>query len=75
MTIFQLFVYSCLTLNYFDGALLSKTCRWQSWGDPFVDSAKCERAGKDQLGHPIFSDVAEDRHIQKARCEPMAVTQ
>ena len=72
MTVFQLFVYSCVTLNGWDGELISKMCRWDA-RDLHQTETKCAVAGANELGHPVYSDIAEDRRVEKMRCLPIGV--
>jgi hypothetical protein len=72
MTIFQLLVYSCVVANSFDGDLMSKTCRWDLRGF-YVAAYRCNEKGASLIGSPIFSDVYEDRKVDKFKCSPVSV--
>jgi hypothetical protein len=67
MNIFHLLVYSCISSLGMDGELMEKTCQWDS-RDVYTTSVKCEEAGAKVLMTQIFSDVAEDRRIEKHKC-------
>jgi hypothetical protein len=75
MTIFQLFVYSCITLNApISGELLQKTCNWSegSGNSLYVSVAACESAAP-AAGTPVFSDVMDGRKVEKTKCEMRTV--
>lgn len=72
MTIFQLLVYSCVAFNGLDGNLLSKTCRWDV-RDLYSSELTCNSDGASWTGRPIFSDVAEDRKVERHKCSPIHV--
>jgi hypothetical protein len=74
MTIFHLLVYSCISVNGLDGELLAKTCRWDD-RDLYVTSARCEEAGAKTLMSQIFSDVYEDRRVERHKCMPVWVNE
>lgn len=71
MTIFQLLVYSCVSVNGLDGELMTKICRWDS-RDLYVTTARCEEAGAKAFMSQIFSFehiIGEShRHVEKHKC-------
>lgn len=68
MTIFGLLLYSCVSSNGIDGELLSRTCRWDNQYPHYSTYEKCAAAGLKAIGTPVFSDTAEDRHVEKHKC-------
>lgn len=75
ITVFQLFIYSCVTLIApVSGELLEKTCSWSGGGSLYVSQVICE-ADAPEIGAPIFSDVADGRRVEKTKCEPHGVIQ
>ena len=73
MTIFLLSFYICTTLNFPDGLLATKTCRWQSDGTMWASREVCDQHGKDHIGKPHFSDVADGAVYENYSCLPQAV--
>jgi len=75
MTIFNLLVYSCVTLTDFSGDLISKTCNWRPASNsmPYARKEVCEAQGQLLIGTPIFSDVYEDRRVDKFKCDSRSV--
>jgi hypothetical protein len=67
MTFFQLLVYSCITFNDMYGMMMQKTCTWAP-RDYYAHKERCESDGRAQIGNPIFSDVADDRHVEAMKC-------
>ena len=67
MTIFQLLVYSCVSVNGLDGELMTKMCRWDQ-GKLYKTEAHCDEAGAARFMERMFSDVADDRHVEKHKC-------
>lgn len=76
MTVFQLFVYSCVTVTApLSGELLQKTCNWRDGGQTlYAGKESCEAAAP-AIGSPIFSDVADARIVEKTKCAPQIVRQ
>jgi hypothetical protein len=72
MAVFVLAFYSCVTFNDFGGDLASKTCHW-SGGTMYSTTEKCNNAGMAAIGNPIFSDIAEDRKVEKYSCTPISI--
>lgn len=72
MTVFVLALYSCVSVNDFHGDLAMKTCDWRQRG-MFSTAEKCDKAGTAFVGTPIFSDIAEDRKVQKYSCGPLSI--
>jgi hypothetical protein len=70
--VFQLAVYSCVSLMGFDGLLLSKVCRWDLRA-LYATEALCSAAGDAEIGKPIWSDIAENRTIEQSRCGAVSV--
>jgi hypothetical protein len=75
MTVFQFFLYSCVTLNApISGELLQKTCNWSQGSDLYATHEACLRDSP-PLNSPIFSDVADGRKVEAIKCESRAVLQ
>jgi hypothetical protein len=75
MSVFQLFIYSCITtIAPMSGELLSKTCDWSQRGALYASHDACLRASP-ALGSPIFSDVADGRVVEAIKCDEQRVTQ
>jgi hypothetical protein len=74
--VFELFLFSCVTvMSPFDGGdLVRKTCRWSTTGALYHTSERCSEDGNAKIGTPIFSDVYEDRKVEKTKCERRFVT-
>lgn len=72
--VFQLFVYSCVTLNSpISGELLQKTCNWSNGGSVLYAGREACEADAPAIGAPIFSDVMDGRQVEKTKCEPRSV--
>lgn len=69
--VFQLLIYSCVTLNNLDGTLASKTCRWDQ-RSLYDTNAACAVAGRGYVGHPVF-ETDEWRLIEQTRCVALSV--
>jgi hypothetical protein len=67
MMFFQLLVYSCVTFNDLGGMMMQKTCNW-SQRDYYAHKERCELDGAAEIGKPIFSDVADYRHVEAMKC-------
>lgn len=74
MTVFQLLIYSCVSLNGLDGELVSKMCRWDA-REMFQTEASCGVAGTVEMGKPIWGDIYEDRTAAKFKCSPVSIRQ
>jgi hypothetical protein len=77
MIIFQLAVYSCVTVTSFMGGdVLSTTCRWDSRG-LYAEQSRCDEDGFKAIGEPIheFSKIinATPRKVEKHACGPVSV--
>ena len=73
MSVFSLFVYSCVTFNApISGELLQKTCSWSGRGTLYATHEACLRESP-LLGSPIFSDVADGRKVEAIKCEEHGV--
>jgi hypothetical protein len=55
MTVFQLVLHVCLTINGYDGTLTSKTCRWDAMS-LYRSEDRCNEAGASQLMKEMFGD-------------------
>lgn len=74
MTIFQMAVFSCVRLMApMSDDVLSMSCSWQSQG--FFASEQSCLAHAPKIGTPIFSDVADNRKVEKVRCTPVFVSE
>ena len=78
MTIFQLFVYSCVTVTNLlgGGDALTMTCRWDA-RELYVDDSRCNEAGTASIGEPIheFSrqSNATPRKVEKHTCKAIHI--
>ena len=74
MTLFQLFVYSCVTLNApIGGDLLQKTCQWGNGITGFYARKESCEADAPAVGSPIFSDVVDGRKVELTKCDPITL--
>jgi hypothetical protein len=74
MTVFSLFLYSCVTISApMTGELLEKTCNWRQSGGLYETRDACLRASP-ALGSPIFSDIADGRTVEAIKCNEQSVT-
>jgi hypothetical protein len=71
MTIYQLFIFSCVTTFALNGDY-TKSCSW-SMRDLFVVQEACAAEGAGQIGKPILSFIVEDRKIEDWRCSEVHV--
>jgi hypothetical protein len=74
MTVYILTMYACVTINDFTGALMSKTCEWHSSSNLYRTEIACDSAGKNQVGHPYCTDIANDAMFENYRCYPQSVS-
>jgi hypothetical protein len=75
VTVFQLFIYSCVTINApISGELLQKTCQWGQRGGLYATHEACLRESP-SLNSPIFSDVADGRKVEAIKCAAQSVSQ
>jgi hypothetical protein len=75
MTVFQLLVYSCVTINApISGELLQKSCNWSPRGLLFASEEACRKAAP-AVGSDVFSDVADGRKVEKTNCVSQSVLQ
>ena len=73
LTIFSLFVYSCVTINApMTGELLQKTCNWRQVGELYATRDACLNASP-PLNSPIFSDIADGRVVEAIKCNEQTV--
>ena len=75
MVVYQLMLFSCLTITSLDGDLASKTCQWQA--EDFYDhEALCQVNGAAKVGHPVFRDVGvinSEEKIERHRCRKVTI--
>jgi hypothetical protein len=72
MNVFALLVYSCATaVHPVTGDLIAKTCRWDA-RDLYASQEACSRA-MPPIGQPVFTDVMDDRKVEKTKCDPVPV--
>ena len=50
MTVFPLFMFICVTTNFTDGTLMSKSCRWEYTGTLYSTQTACDQQGKSRIG-------------------------
>lgn len=75
MTVFQLMVYSCVSLVApISGDLMQKTCTWAAQGALYAKQEACE-ANAPKIGSPVFSDVMDGRTVEKTHYAPQTVQQ
>ncbi len=72
MILFQLAVYSCVTFTNLSGDLISKTCRWDDRGF-YASEYRCRSDGDAEIGKPIFSDMYEQRNVERSHCIPVPI--
>lgn len=73
MTVFQLMIFSCVrSTSPFDGEVMNMSCRWEPNG-LYATEQLCEAAGREIVGNPIFSGVADGRKVEKTKCVPILV--
>jgi hypothetical protein len=75
LTVYVLSMYTCVTVNDFSGSLMSKSCNWHPNGALYATEDACKNAGKSQVGHPFYSDIADGAVHEDYRCYAQSVTQ
>ncbi len=76
MIIFQLAVYSCISVTSSFNGDFSKTCNWAA-KEMYVEASRCNKDGMSLLGDTIheFSVIigATPRKIESYSCNPVTV--
>lgn len=78
MTVFQLAVYSCISVTSTFNGDYSKTCNWSA-REMYTKEAKCNDVGMKALGEIVheFSVVigASPRKIETYSCNPVSIVE
>jgi len=73
MIVFEILVYSCITINApVSGELMQKTCNWSARSGLYTTQEACLAAAP-TIGSDVFSDVADGRKVEKINCVPLQV--
>ncbi len=68
LNIYILLIYSCVSATGLDGSF-TKSCNWAGGGERFLHNGTCVAAGDGKIGTRVFSDIADNRTVEKFRCE------